>query len=125
MKIFEENLIKLLSFPDYEVEKIELSLEEKILKIFIEGAWLDLKDGIQLGKGFLCFQDWESFSMNRFDPHTEKWFTINELKVEPLKDICEMKFTDHAVYLYGFGKQIGQWTEWKIQKAKMHAEFDL
>lgn len=125
MKILDETTMKNLSFPDFEVEKIEFSSEEKKLKIYIEGAWLDLNGGCQLGRGILYFNDWEDFSINRFDPQTEKWSHINASDVDPLKDICEVKFSDTFICLYGFGKQIGHWLEWKIQKAKMHAEFDV
>ncbi len=49
---------------------------------------------------------------------------MNEFEVEHLKDLCEVKFEDSTILLYGFGKQTGHWMEWKIQKMKMHAEFD-
>jgi len=72
----------------------------------------------------LYFNDWESLTISRFDPHTEKWSHLNESTIEPLKDLCEVKFADSTICLYGFGKQTGHWVEWKIRKAKMHAEFD-
>ncbi len=124
MKILDENMMKNLSFPDFDVEKIEFSPKEKKLKIFVEGAWLDINGGFELGKGVLCFSNWEDLSISRFDPCAEKWSNISEVKVEPLKDLCEVRFDDSTICLYGFGKQIGHWMEWKIQKAKMHAEFD-
>lgn len=63
--------------------------------------------------------------MLKFDPHSEKWLHLNEPAIEPLKDICEVKYDDSSICLYGFGKHLGYWLEWKIQKAKMHAEFDV
>ncbi|MBS0607618.1 MAG: hypothetical protein JSR57_11765, partial [Verrucomicrobia bacterium] len=100
------------------------SSENKKMKVFVEGAWLEINGGAQLGKGILYFNDWESFLISRFDPQTEKWSEVSEYEFEPLKDLCEVKFTDSTTYLYGFGKQIGHWMEWKIQKAKIYAEFD-
>lgn len=124
MKILDEKAMQNLSFPDFDVEKIEFVPKEKKVKIFVEGAWLDIDGGFQLGRGILYFSDWENLSISRFDPHTEKWTYLNELAAEPLKDLCEVKFADPTICLYGFGKQTGYWMEWKIQKAKMHAEFD-
>ena len=125
MKILDEKKMQNLSFPDFDVEKIEFVPEEKKLKICVEGAWLDIDEGSQLGRGILYFSDWENLSISRFDPQAEKWSYLNEPAIEPLRDLCEVKFTDSTIFLCGFGKQTGHWMEWKIRKAKMHAEFDV
>ncbi|MBX3719771.1 MAG: hypothetical protein KF898_09010 [Parachlamydiales bacterium] len=118
MKILDIQAMKSLSFPDFDVKKVEFFSEEKKLKIYVEGAWLEINGGSHLKKGVLFFNDWESFLIRRFDPYTKKWSEVNEYAIEPLKDLCEVKFTDSAIYLCGFGKQISHWMEWKIQKAK-------
>ena len=123
MKSLDENMMKNLSFPDFNVEKIEFFPEQKSLKIFVEGAWLDIDGGHPLGKGVLCFNEWEQLSISRFNPDTEKWSKTSALITEQLNNICEMKFSASTIYLYGFGQQIGHWMEWKILKAKAHAEF--
>ncbi len=125
MKNLNEDMMKNLSFPDFEVEKIQFSPQEKILEIFVEGAWLDIDGGIKLGRGVLFSKEWQSLSINRFNPITEKWSTVEEFSPEPLRDICEFKFFDSTVSLYGFGKHVGQWIEWRIVNAEMHAEFNL
>ncbi len=94
------------------------------MKIFVEGGWLNTGGGSLLGKGILYFDDWESLLISRFDPFTQGCSEIKELPIEPLKDVCEQKFLDSMIYLYGFGKVSGYWMEWKIQKAKVHAEFE-
>ena len=124
MKILNENMIKNLSFPDFEVEKMEFFLQEKVLKISVEGAWLEINGGIQLGKGVLFFKDWESLSINRFNSTSEKWSPIEEASAESLRDLCEVKFFDSVISLCGFGSHTGQWIEWKIVNAKIYAEFD-
>ncbi|NGX46713.1 MAG: hypothetical protein K1000chlam3_00074 [Chlamydiae bacterium] len=124
MKILDEKVMKNLSFPDFDVEKIEFFPKDKKLKIYIEGAWLDVDGGSQLGRGILYFNDWENFLVSRFDPDTEQWLLINVFDIEPLKDLCEVKFNNETICLYGFGKRTGHWIEWKIQKTKMCAEFD-
>lgn len=126
MKILNENMMKNLSFPDFEVEKMEFSPQKKILKIFVEGAWLDVDGGTKLGKGILFFNEWKSLTIYRFDPSTEKWSSADdEFPAEQLRALCEVNFFGSTISLSGFGKQLGQWMEWKIVNAKMHAEFEL
>jgi len=37
------------------LEKRIVDIEQKILKVFVEGAWLEVNEGTQLGKGILFF----------------------------------------------------------------------
>lgn len=123
MTYLDAQMMKNLSFPDFEVEKMELSPQEKTLKIFVEGAWLDIDGGTKLGKGVLFFKGWESLAINRFNPITEKWSLVEEVSPETLRDLCEIKFFDASISLSGFGKTLGQWMEWRISNVDMHAEF--
>ena len=66
-------------------EKIEFAFKEKKLNIFVEGAWLDIDGGYQLGRGILYFNDWVNLIISRFDPGTEKWSPLNESAIEPLE----------------------------------------
>jgi hypothetical protein len=126
MKILDSDKIKKLSFPDFEVENMEFSPQEKRLRICVAGAWLDIADGILLGEGTLFFDAWENLLITRFDPITEKWSNIMEgdFSFESLKDICEVKVFDSTIFLCGFGRKSGKWMEWKIINARMHAEFN-
>lgn len=63
MKFLDEKIMKTLSFSDFDVEKIELSPKGKELKIFVEGAWLDVDRDSPLGKGILYFKDWVHFQL--------------------------------------------------------------
>lgn len=124
MTKLNKEMMKNLSFPDFQVEKMEFSQKNKSLKIFVDGAWLDMEKGQELGKGVLFFDDWENLSIHAFNPTSEKWITIDIEEFEPLKDICEAKFNESTVQLFGFSKYLGLWIEWKIENAKMHAEFE-
>jgi hypothetical protein len=103
---------------------MEFLPHEKRLKIVVEGAWLDVDDGIELGRGALFFNAWENLSIRKFDITPKKWLDIDVLNAEELIDLCEVEFFDIETYLRGFSKQSGQWLEWKIVGAKMHAEFE-
>src|SRR5882757_2502051 len=100
MKILNENMMTHLSFPDFDVEKIDFSQQNKTLKIFVDGAWLDLKGGQELGNGILFFDDWKNLTIRAFDSTLEKWTNIDIEKIDPLKDICEIKFTNSTVNLF-------------------------
>lgn len=123
MKILNSDDLTHISFPDFEVEKMVYSPHEKSLKIFVENAWLDRDGGFELGKGCLLFSEWDSISINRFDSILEKWSEVNIFPIEALRDLCEVKISDSNISLCGFGKETGQWMEWRIINAKMHAEF--
>ncbi|MBA3958487.1 MAG: hypothetical protein H0X51_08890 [Parachlamydiaceae bacterium] len=124
MKNLDEMMMRSLSFPDFNVEKMEFLPEKKILKVFVEGAWLEIDGGTALGKGVLFFNDWDVLSINRYDPILEKWNEIEISNSEELRDLCEVKFFNSNISLCGFGKWVGQWLEWKITNAKMHAQFE-
>lgn len=112
-----------LSFPDFDVEKMEFSPQEKTLKVFVQGAWLEENGGEMLGKGVLFFNNWESLSINRLDPVTDIW-TLLENIPEYLVDLCEVRFLNSDVHLCGFGKTTGRWLEWRLKHTEMHAEFE-
>lgn len=124
MKNLDEIMIRNLSFPDFNVEKMEFLPEQKILKVFVEGAWLGINEGTVLGKGVLFFNDWDLLSISRYDPILERWYEVEIRNAEELSDLCEVKFSNSNISLYGFGKKLGQWLEWKISHAKIHAEFE-
>ena len=121
MKILGGEVIRSLSFPDMQVREIEFVPEETILNVVVEGAWLEIDDGIELGLGTLVFTGWDAVSVNRFDAKTEQWEKMDF--AEPLKDICEFRFQDTETCLRGFGKESNQWLEWKIAGIEMRVVF--
>lgn len=123
MKIIDSQMMRYLSFPDYDIEKIEFIPESKKLKIFIEGAWLDISGGQKLGKGILFFNDWDEIEIKVFDHENKRWLDLDQSSINQLKDICEIKFLDNSLYLYGFDKKSHLWMECKIVGSKMHSEF--
>ncbi|MDP1835601.1 MAG: hypothetical protein Q8K75_06680 [Chlamydiales bacterium] len=116
--------MKKLSFPDMKISEMQLLPTNNVLKVVVEGGWLDVNGGERLGKGTLLFSDWNSMTVNRFDPITELWSQNSKHDLEYLKDICEFKFCDSVVSLCGFGQNSGCWLEWKISDANMQADFD-
>ena len=113
-----------LSFPDFEVEKMEFSAQQKKLKILVSGAWLNRGGGEALGKGILYFNEWTDISINKFDSQFEQWVRVeNVISDGVLKDLCETEFYTNIIYLRGFSTTDGCWLEWKIMGSKSHAEF--
>ena len=111
-----------LSFPDFDVEKMEFSRQEKTLKVFVEGAWLDENGGEMLGRGILFFSNWDFLSINRFDSDTNTLTPLENIP-EYLTDLCEADFLNSDVSLCGFGEKTGKWLEWRLKHTEMHAEF--
>lgn len=124
MRVFNDDQMKHLSFPDAKVEEMEFLPDEKRLKIVVDGAFLDLEDGIRLEKGTLFFKNWETITIRKFDSDQETWSDLNLRQVETLEDLPEIIFFDSNVFLRGFSKQSDQWLEWGIINTKMHAEFE-
>lgn len=120
----DNELMKGLSFPDFEVLKCEYDGKQRFLKIYVEGAILNSTEVRKLGKGIICFNNWLSLKVSRFDPHLDKWMLLENYSLEPLKDICEINFSDSTVFLFGFGRRLGHWIQWEIIEPNMYAEFE-
>lgn len=119
MHIINQEEMKYLSFPDYDVEKMEYLPLEKSLKIFVEGGWLDTDriEGHELGKGILFFSDWDFIFIKRHNAQIKEGLPEGRLN-----DLCEVIFSNSIVFLSGFGPD--DWIEWIMIKPKMHAEFE-
>jgi len=124
IKNLDETMMQSLSFPDIDVAKMEFFPETKILNVFVDGGYLSLGNGVDLGAGVLYFNDWDSISIRRYIYSSKLWLSVTDTDPEQLKDLCEVKFTNSEVFLCGFGKKEGDWLEWRIINTKMHAEFE-
>lgn len=124
MHMFSQEEMEKVSFPDYNVDKMEYFPEKKIIRIFVDGAWVTtgFREGYELGKGVLFFNDWESLTVKRYHKDVDK--DVEEIPNETLADLCEVIFSDSNAILRGFSKKVRHWMEWKIVNVKMHAEFE-
>ena len=124
MKFLDSNMMKYLSFPDYEVAEMQIDFQNKKLRISIDGGYLDVSNGRRLGCGILFLHNWDSLSVMKFDLSDKNGKNLDEGEIEPLKDLCEANFSESLVTLAGFGKKSGDWFEWKILHPQMHAKFE-
>lgn len=125
MRKFNQESIADLTFEDFDVEKMEFFREKKVLRIFVQGAWMSPDEhGINtLGKGILFFSDWESITITIYDVCTNTLSVLEGPNVPSLEDLCEVIFSDQLVSLRGFGFKSG-WMEWNLVKPQMQAEFE-
>jgi hypothetical protein len=125
IKLETENLSR-LSFPDFNVLEINLSINEKILNIYVDGAYLEDQKGggKQLGKGKLSFKNWQSFSVRLFNNDMKNWIVLPHSDFEHLKDICEFQNKNQTICLRGFGIKSGRWLEYKIENSYIDFTFD-
>lgn len=124
MRFLAADELKNLSFPDFDVEKMEFSDQKKELMVLVEGAWLDCDRGGKLRNGVLHLRDWKKVVVKSFDPSSKKWTPVNNFLLALLKNLPEVDFSPSLVRLCGFSKQTGLWVEWAICDAKVTAEFN-
>jgi hypothetical protein len=117
-----QNMFNKISFPDYEILKMEVNLENKIIKIEIEGAFLDISEGLFLKRGLIIFNDFNRLEMKYYDDNLEIFVLMKNRDL--LKSIDEFIYDKSKTILKGFGKQTGKWIEYHIFGAKIEAVFD-
>ena len=116
--------LKDLSFPDFNVINAQLNLIEKLLKIEVEGAWLETNNrGKELGVCTLLFYSWNNFTLKTFDSINNEWNIITLNNFEPLKDICEFECVQEKVFIKGFGAKSKLWIEYELDAPKFDLEF--
>lgn len=113
-------MVTALTFPDFPI--LDFSLEDgaRRLRIEMEGAWLDLDGGREIGRGKLIIEGWSDMSVSRFDH--DAWVEIADPLEESLKDICEVEIGPTTT-LSGFSARTGLWTRYVFRDAM--ARYDL
>lgn len=97
-----------LSFPDAQVEHVELDLHAKQLTLRVDGAWLDGEGAGRIGAGELVVTGWEQLEVRRYDHERDTW---SRVAFAPLRDICEFCVDAARIVLRGFARSSGLWTE--------------
>lgn len=121
MEQLTESEIKILSFPDYPVERMLVTKENKKLIVAVEGAYLDGCRGKELEKVTLEFTQWDSLLVSLYSG--SEWLSIENEEIGILKDICEFEVTENYYFLRGFSRSSGKWVEWKIKGASLLARY--
>ncbi len=76
-----------------------------------------------LNKGLINISDWKSIEISMYSSDKRNWITLNEDNYDSLKEINESEYNENLI-LRGFGKQTGQWIEYKIASPKLSIVFD-
>lgn len=100
--------LSLLSFPDAQVESVDLDLPAKRLTLRVDGAWLDREGVGRIGAGALVLAGWERLEVRRYDHERDAWSGV---AFTPLRDICEFCADASRSVLRGFARDTGLWTE--------------
>jgi hypothetical protein len=117
-----QNMLNKISFPDYEILNMDVNLENKIIKIEIEGAFLNISEGLFLKRGIIIFDNFNNLEIKYYDDNLRKFFLMQNIDL--LKSIDEFIYDKSETILKGFGKQTGKWTEYHIFDGKIEAIFD-
>ena len=123
MKTLDESMMKYLSFPDFDVKKMHLDSDKKLLTVVVNGGYLNVNGGHLLGDGVLFFNNWTSLTIKKFNSDTNTLVKLDDSSIQYLIDLCRVIFGPTTL-LEGFGAVTRDWLEWEIINAKMHAEFN-
>lgn len=97
-----------LSFPDAQVEAVDLDAHARRMALRVDGAWLDNGSARSIGPGELVITGWDRLDVRAYEHEAQKWSNI---EFTPLRDICEFLVDESAIVLRGFAKDSGLWTE--------------
>lgn len=97
-----------LSFPDAQVETVDLDSHARRMALRVDGAWLDNGSVRSIGAGELVITGWDRLDVRAYEHEAQKWSTT---EFTPLADICEFLVNESAIVLRGFAKDSGLWTE--------------
>lgn len=97
-----------LSFPDAQVERIDLDLPARRLTLRVDDAWLDSEGARCIGAGELVITGWDRLDARVYDHAADKWSNVT---FTPLRDICEFLVGESTIVLRGFAKDSGLWME--------------
>lgn len=121
---FDTNTISKLSFPDFIIENMKFDPAQQKLSVALEGAWLDFDEGHKLGKGIITIDSWKEIHVRTYNSQTDSWTIEDPRQTDVLRDLCEVKYGESSVTLYGFGKMHGLWMEWQFIHPVIYADFE-
>lgn len=109
-----------LSFPDAQVEGVDLDLQARRMALRVDGAWLDSEGVHAIGAGELVIDGWDHLDVRVYEHETEKW---SKVAFTLLRDICEFQADASTIILRGFAKDSGLWTEVAAVGDQIHATY--
>ncbi len=121
MKI-QKKLFSKISFPDFEMYKMNVSLIERKIYISIEGAFLDNSKGIVLGQGEIMIKNFSDIEIKLFND--DKIKSLNSKDIDILKSIDEYIYEENKIIFKGFGKNTGKWIEYIIYDPSIEMVFN-
>lgn len=111
-----------LSFPDSQIEGIDLDLSARRMALRVDGAWLDSEGGRSIGSGELVITGWDHLDIRVYEHDTDRWLKTG---FTPLRDICEFLVDSSTIVLRGFAKDSGLWTEVAVVGSQIHATYTV
>lgn len=111
MKSLDIKYLMKLSFPDSTVTEMIIDKSLRTLKIKVDTAWLDNDGGITLNNGELMFFRYDTIECRSYNKIDEDFTWVKCQDIVVLKDICEFQIADNKIFLRGFGRSSGFWTE--------------
>ena len=122
MEQLAEKQIEHVTFPDADVTKFELDLENKVLRCSTDRSHVAGDENRLVGATNVTIKNWSSMTIQEWDG--ENFANIeNRLKGSELKDIGENQFGKETI-LKGFTVRTDFWTEYIFHDAEISIEVD-
>ena len=120
---FDQEMFEKLSFDDELVEEIELFSEEKILKVYMSGAY-DGDKQLYLDDGLLVFKNWIKLTVLQYERQEDNIVVSETQPFEKPRQMDIFEEEGNQVVFGGYSPKVDRWVEWKIIGSSYYAEFD-
>ncbi|EMO27174.1 hypothetical protein LEP1GSC170_1045 [Leptospira interrogans serovar Bataviae str. HAI135] len=121
MKIDRTN-IQCLSLADAQIEIFEGNINEKWLKLKLNGVTFSDQKSKKDGTIDLFFEGWQKISIREYTDSEKSWKSLNS--IEPLSTISEEEYILDTYRITGFGSINTNWLEYIIIEPKISGQFE-
>jgi hypothetical protein len=123
MKLLTPTEIQKLSFPDCNIEDMEINIPNKEIKIKTSGAFLSIDNGTQLKSCKITIKNWQSIKLAFYYIGIKRWVNLHIDEIEELTGIAQFEFGEEIIF-WGFGSKTDEWNQITISGAFLIVECD-
>ncbi len=116
--------LKNICFSDRVIENMNVDFEKKTILISVDGAFLKINNKLtNLNAGKIEITMWKNLYISIFSSEEKNWFLMDSNNFDTLKEICEINYNENLIFS-GFGKNTGQWLEYKFEGSDIKISFN-
>ena len=111
-----------LSFPDCVVFDFQYDGQSQVLKVSVDGAWLDGADYEFIPSGSLLIDKFARVEIRQYEGASDGWHSATQ--DDTLIALDEVEFAPRVVALRST-KTTGLWTEWRLSSRESEISFSV